>query len=104
MKDVSKLSSTSSSKVSPSISPMEGKPEKSRFHTLMAGVWQGALAIGIAVVGMVLPVEFFGRPDSLLLYLRPLEIVSVYASASIYILFLAYLQADCLRCWSGFLI
>jgi len=52
-----------------------------KLHSLISSTWQGALVGGLAVVGLLLPVDFFVKLDSLLLSLRPLEIIPVYATA-----------------------
>ena len=54
---------------------------RSRPSTLVSAAWQGALAGGLAFVGLLLPVDFFTRLNSLLMSFRPLEIVSVYGAA-----------------------
>jgi len=54
---------------------------KNKLFTLVSGTWQGALAGALAFVGVALPMDFFIKLNSLLMSLRPLEIVPAYASA-----------------------
>ena len=54
---------------------------KSKLANLLSGTWQCAFAGALAFVGLVLPMDFFIKLNSLLMSLRPIEIVAVYGVA-----------------------